>query len=173
MPKQAPAVTLDPNSPIFQTPDGAADAVSKNFVGNEQSAIVIKRPDGTYGYSTVTPQQQETAFALRALLAKGHSMAAIVHNHPGGDDAGQVFSPDDINTAKQFNVPSFIRFNKDSSIRRYTPGQTKTKNMPMSGQAFGYNVAAGDPIAQEPPPAASPGVVDSPVVARDNNPTQY
>ena len=31
MPKQAPAVTLDPNSPVFQTPDGAADAVSKDY----------------------------------------------------------------------------------------------------------------------------------------------
>lgn len=173
MPKQAPAVTLDPNSPIFKTRDGAADAVSREYgkVPNERASVVIKRPDGTYGYSTSVDQADE-AFALRALLAKGYSLAGIVHSHPGTDDRGQVFSTDDLTTANSLNVPSYIRFNKDNSIRQYVPNQTKTQKTTMSGDKFGVNTAMGDPIIPEPS-AASPGVVDSPVVARDNTATQY
>lgn len=176
MPKLAPAVTLDPNSPTFKTPDGAADAVSQGFAQQpgEQAAVVIRRPDGTYGYSTTTSQQQE-GFTLRALLPKGHTLAAIVHSHPGDDDRGQVFSTDDLNTAAQLNVPSYIRFDHDNSIRKYTPGTTKTQKTTMSGDKFGVNTAVGDPIAPEAPPVpdGTPDALVSGVVNRDEPVTQY
>ena len=174
-------ITLDPNSPIFQTPDGAAAAVSKMFahLPGEQSAACILRPDGTYGYSTISPQQGETNFQMRVALPKDHKLACIVHSHPGNDQDGQYFSPDDINVANQLKVPSFIRFNRDDTIRRFTPGVTKTTSIPMSGHPFGVKAAVGDQIAQEPTassvvaaPSASPGVVDSPVVARNDTNNQ-
>jgi hypothetical protein len=154
MPKQAPSVTLDPNSRVFKTLDAAADAVSKDYgkVSNERAAVLIKRPDGTYGYSTTVDQQDE-GFALRALLAKGYSLAGIVHSHPGSDDRGQVFSTDDLNTAKTLGVPSYVRFQKDNSIRQYIPGKTATQKTTMSGDKFGVNTAIGDPLALEPEPA--------------------
>lgn len=166
MPKP-PAVTLDPNSPVFTSLDAAANAVSGGYakLPGEQAAVIIRRPDGTYGYSTSVSQGQE-GFALRALLPQGHSMAAIVHSHPGDDDRGQVFSTDDLNTAKQLNVPSYVRFNKDNSIRQYIPGKTATQKTSL----YGSNVATaiGDPVVLAP---------DAPlagnVVARDNTTTQY
>lgn len=161
------AVTLDPNSPVFQTPDAAADAISQGFKGkNEQAAAIIKRPDGTYGYSTVTPPQTETNFALRLQLPQGHALAGIVHNHPGTDSAGQVFSPDDINVANQLKVPSFIRFNKDSSIRQYIPGVTATQRV-----VGGDKTALGDPIAATPAPGTTQALVGS-LVNRDDPVTQ-
>jgi hypothetical protein len=176
MAKQSPQVTLDPNSPVFQTPDGAAAAVSKMFANlpGEQSAACILRPDGTYGYSTISPQQEESHFEMRVALPKDHKLACVIHSHPGNDQDGQYFSSDDIDVANKLNVPSFIRFNRDDSIRRYTPGQTKTTSIPMSGHPFGVKAAVGDQIAQEPVQVvASPGIVDSPVVVRDNSPIQY
>lgn len=152
MAKPLPAVTLDPQSPVFKTRDAAANAVSVDFAKypNEQAAVVIKRPDGTFGYSTKTSQDNE-GFALRALLPKGYSLAATVHSHPGDDERAGVFSTDDLNTAKQLGVPAFVRFSKDNSIRQYIPGQTKTQKTTMSGDKFGVDTAYGDPIAQDVP----------------------
>lgn len=151
MPKSLPSVTLDPQSPVFKTRDAAANAVSVDFAKypNEQAAVVIKRPDGTFGYSTKTSQDAE-GFALRALLPKGYSLAATVHSHPGDDDRAGVFSTDDLNTATQLGVPAFVRFSKDNSIRQFIPGVTATQKTTMSGDKFGVKTAVGDPIAQEP-----------------------
>lgn len=186
--KQAPAVTLDPNSPVFKTPDAAADAVSKDFskAPNEQAAVLIKRPDGTYGYSTTVSQADES-FALRALLPKGYSLGGIVHSHPGSDDRAGVFSTDDLNTAKQLGVPSFVRFSKDNSIRQYIPGKTQTQKTNLYGS--NVSTAVGDPIAAmlldatpiTPPtvttaPAPTPGTTAAligNVVPRDDSVTNY
>jgi hypothetical protein len=161
MPKPLPAVTLDPQSPVFKTRDAAANAVSIDFpkYPNEQAAVVIKRPDGTFGYSTKTSQDAE-GFALRALLPKGYSLAATVHSHPGDDARAGVFSPDDLQSAQQLGVPAFVRFSKDNSIRQYIPGVTKTQKTTMSGDKFGVNTAIGDPVALDPP-ATTPAIAAS------------
>lgn len=171
------AVTLDGASPSYKTADGAADAVSKAFPAqkdNEQAAVIFQRPDGTYGYSTVAPQTDHDNFSLRAQIPTGHKLAGIVHSHPGADAYGQVFSPRDLEVADQLKVPSFIRFNSDSSIRRYVPGTTSTQKTQVSGNRFGLKTAYGDTIAQEPvqvDPDSSPSQLG--VSARNDPPTQY
>lgn len=156
---QPPAVTLDGASPVYHTIDGAANAVSGPFAAqqqNEQAAVIIRRPDGSYAYSTVAPQTDHDKFALRALLQKGYTMAGIVHSHPGTDAMGQVFSPQDLGTADQMKVPSFVRFS-DGSIRKYVPGVTHTQPYQVSGNRFGIKSAQGDQIdmgADNPPPGA-------------------
>jgi proteasome lid subunit RPN8/RPN11 len=144
--------------------------VSKAFPSqkdNEQAAVIIQRPDGSYGYSTVAPQNDHDNFALRALLAKDHKLAGIVHSHPGADAYGQVFSPKDLDVSENLKVPSFIRFNSDSSIRKYVPGTTKTQRTQVSGNKFGLKTAVGDAIAQEQAEPATAAVVqrDSAVTA--------
>ena len=169
MPKQLPAVMLDPQSPVFKTRDAAANAVSVDFAKypNEQAAVVIKRPDGTFGYSTKVSQADE-GFAMRALLPKGFSLAATVHSHPGTDDRGQVFSPDDLQTATQLGVPSFVRFAKDNSIRQYVPGQTKTQKTDLYGSSV--KTAVGDPTSACPIRRPSK-VPATPALAASGGPT--
>lgn len=153
-------VTLDPDSPEFDDPASAADAVSRDFgklKDVEQAAVVIKKPNGKYGYSTVAPQTTHDSFALRAGLPKDHSIAGVVHSHPGADALGQVFSPQDLNVADKLGVPSYIRFINDNSIRQYQPGQTKTQNTPTPGDRFGMGTksAVGDPLPLPAQPATA------------------
>lgn len=169
-----PAVTLDPASPIFRTADAAANAVSRDFakqIQSEQAAVVFQHPDGTYRYSTVAPQDTHDAFALRAQIPQGHKLAGIVHSHPGTDADGQVFSPHDLDVSNQLKLPSFIRFNNDNSIRKYVPGVTATQNTQVPGNKFGVKTAAGDALAQDPPPDDS---TQAPSMARRDDPvTSY
>ena len=163
-----PLVTIDPNAQTFGSPDEAADAVSKNFVDpdnrdkGEQIAVIVKRPDGKFVASTAAAPANHDNSALRIGLPKGHTLAAIVHSHPGNDDLGQTFSNSDISTANQLKVPSFIRFAKDGSIRKYTPGKTNkfqyTGSTPSGGTEQLY-AAHGDPI--EVPPAPAPSTADA------------
>ena len=143
----------------------------------EQAAVVIRRPDGTYGYSTVAPQQTHDSFALRAQIPQDHVLAGVVHSHPGSDSLGQVFSPQDLQVADKLKVPSFIRFNNDNSIRQYVPGTTSTQLTPVPGNRFGVKSAVGDPIEQETAPVPSVNAAppsDNPlVVRRDDSVTQY
>jgi Domain of unknown function (DUF4329) len=128
---QMQIVRPDTGSPGYDSVDAAADAVSKSFGSNpdrEEAAVVFQRPDGTHVYSTVAPQDEHDNFALRAQMPKGYKLSGIVHSHPGDDDNAQWFSPKDLETAHSLNVPSYVRYLKDSSIRRYTPGKTKTQH---------------------------------------------
>lgn len=172
MQKPPQAITLDAASPSYATADAAADAVSKAFPQQkdaEQAAVLFQRPDGTYGYSTVAPQEDHDNFQLRAQIPKGHKLAGIVHSHPGQDSLGQVFSPKDLDVSDQLKVPSFIRFNNDNSIRKYVPGTTSTQRTSISGNAFGVRTAKGDAIAQEQA-NTSP---DALVARRDDTVTSY
>lgn len=157
MPDQTPAVTPDSSSPFFSLPDAAADAVSKIFGGNsgtEQAAVIFRRPDGSHVYSTVAPQVLHDKFALRAQMPAGYKLSGIVHSHPGDDDDGQQFSSQDLDTATKLGVPSYVRFLRDNSIRKYVPGQTHTSFM---GTGFNrQKVAHGDPLTAEPAPQSSP-----------------
>jgi hypothetical protein len=138
--------------PTFESLDQAAHEVSKDFGKQpdvEQSAALFKGPDGRYAYSAAVSNSDHDNFGMRVGLPKGVTLAGIVHSHPGSDDLGQYFSPGDLSVANQLKVPSYIRFLKDNSIRRYTPGQSSTSYL------LGSRVARGDSL-NLPPPDASP-----------------
>ena len=146
MPKSFPAVSPSDKSPAFDSLDQAAHEVSKDFGKQnkiEQSAALFKRPDGKYIYSDAVTNSDHDNFGMRIQLPKGTTLAGIVHSHPGNDDLGQYFSSNDIDVANQLKVPSYIRFLRDDSIRRYTPGQTSTGNL----RGYGTHIAKGDPIS--------------------------
>jgi hypothetical protein len=150
-------VRPDQNSPAFGSSDEAADAVSKSFGSTpdvEQAAVILQRPDGSHVYSTLV-QHSHDDFQLKASFPKGWKISGIVHSHPGQDDAAKYFSQDDVNVADQLKVPSYIRFNKDASIRKYVAGRTAVQNYrPVGGGSIkGGHVSLGDPL-DAPPPAA-------------------
>lgn len=147
MPKPIPKISIDPNSPAFENMDEAARAFAATFPndGSETAGMLYKDTDGQFRYSTSIPGTDEH-FKFGALVPKGVSLGAIVHSHPGKDQLGQVFSPDDLDMANQMKLPSYIRFLNADDLRVYRPGVTKTEKMPMEGTRFGVTVARGDAL---------------------------
>lgn len=146
-----PVAALDPTSPWLPDLDAAVNEAIKRsgkITANEQSGVVIKNADGHFAYSIPLTSVRQDDFALRARLAQGQSLAAIWHSHPGNDELAGYFSPHDLEMADKLNVPSYVRFNSDGSIRSYTPGKTKTRRMSVA-DAF-LKVAHGDPVTALP-----------------------
>lgn len=141
------AIGVDPKSPAFDSVDEAANALAASFPskGSETAGMVYKSSDGKFRFSTTIPGSDDH-FALRAAVPKGASLAAIVHSHPGKDARGQVFSGDDLKTADQLKLPSYVRFLDGNSVRAYRPGVTKTESMAGVGSVFGQHVAKGDAL---------------------------
>lgn len=154
-----PKVSLDPDSPGFDTADQAADALSKKMNGDvrttagEKAGVLFLGADGKFRYST-TIDGRDDNFALAAQVPADHRMAGIVHTHPGKETTSQVFSPNDLNIAHQLKLPSYVHFLNDGSTRKYVPGQSKKHTMPMPGSGFGAEVANGDPLVLPPPVVA-------------------
>lgn len=158
MPKPFPIVTPHEQSPLFDSLDQAAHEVCSTLDRKskvEQSAALFKRADGKYMYSAPVTNEDHDNFGMRVQLPKGVTLAGVVHSHLGQDDLGQYFSPNDINIANQLKIPSYIRFMRDDSVRRYTPGQTSTAYL----RGYGTHVAKGDelelPSAPVPDTAAA------------------
>jgi hypothetical protein len=123
-----PVIIPDTDSPEFDTTAAAAHALAAKFKSQkddnkETAGILYKKPNGKFVYST-TLHGTGDHFELQAGLPKGHAIAGILHTHPTDAIESQVFSPDDINIAKHLNVPSYVNFLHDGSLRVYTPGKT-------------------------------------------------
>lgn len=150
-----PRISLDPNSPVFDSADEAANAMAGTFGStkkvNERAGVLLKDGDGKYRYST-TVDGSNDQFALAAQIPQGMTFAGIVHSHPGTDQRGSVFSPDDVNTANQLKVPSYVRFaGADGAVRKYVPGQTKTSQMADPTSRMPLTVASGDSLTLPSP----------------------
>lgn len=155
MPQKPPPspLILDGSSPAFASADEAANAFAATLgpkgQATERAGVLLKDTDGRYRYSTTTEGTNDS-FQLRAAIPKGYSFAGIMHAHPGQDERGQVFSPDDINAANNLKVPSYIRFLDSGEVRKYVPGLTKTQQMADPTSRMPLNVARGDSLTLSP-----------------------
>lgn len=152
-----PTAALDPTSPWMDSADAAAQAAFARLQAGpqEQAGVLYRNANGKYAYSIPTTQKSEYDFALKASPQKGQSLAGIFHTHPGDDEFGHVFSENDIKTAQQLKLPSYVQFLKDGAIRSFTPGQTQTRSMPHPGSRVPYQVADGDVLNS---PTADPRI---------------
>lgn len=130
----------------------------------ENAGGIVRRDDGQHSYTTTAGQSQHDHFAVRLQFAKGEHVAGLYHNHPGADEHAGYFSPEDIELSERLKVPSYIRFD-DGTIRKYTPGVTKTETLGSS--RFGLRVARGDALT----PQAAPVTAAAPI-ADTNSATQ-
>jgi uncharacterized protein DUF4329/JAB domain-containing protein similar to deubiquitination enzymes len=149
-----PTAALDPTSPWLPDLDTVVmEAIKRSgdIANNEQSGVIFKNSEGQYAYSIPLTSARQDDFALRAQIQKGHSLAAIWHSHPGEDDLAGYFSPQDLAMADQLKLPSYIRFNKDGSVRRYTPGKSATTSVNRGTGKFDQaKVSRGEPITAWP-----------------------
>lgn len=151
-----PVVQLDSSSDTYDDLDDAATAFAtkirqpKGDSGNEQGGVIFRRPDGKYQLSAPTSGMHD-AMEFAARFPQGYSIAALVHSHPTTMESGQYFSPRDIAVAKQLNVPSYIQFDKDDAIRRYTPGKTVVFQQGDVGGPGFAQATRGDPVLGQVP----------------------
>lgn len=146
-----PVAGLDPESTWDSDLDVSANSALRSLkpesLGLESAGVIYKGPDGKYARSVATTQKLRDGFALKTQTQKGDSLAGIWHVHPGDDAEGQVFSPNDIAMAKQLNVPSYVLFQKDGSIRKYVPGKTSIYDQPGADRmARNAKISKGDPV---------------------------
>lgn len=152
--EKMPAAALDPTSPWLPDLDSAVhEAIKRSgaIADNEQSGIIYKNTDGQFAYSIPLTSARQDDFALRAQIPQGQALAAIWHSHPGKDSLAGYFSPHDIEMATKLNVPSYIRFNSDGSIRSFTPGKTKLSSVKTGSGAFdSVRTTRGDAVLAIP-----------------------
>jgi hypothetical protein len=149
-----PVAALDPTARWLPDLDAAVGeaihASGKTSDSAEQSGVIYKNADGNFAPSIPLQSARHDSFALRAQVSKGQSIAAIWHSHPGNDEFAGYFSPNDLKVADQLRVPSFIRFNSNGAIRRYTPGETRTSKIALPGSRTQITVARGEAVKALP-----------------------
>lgn len=153
MPDEIPLAQLDPESSWDPDMEASATAALRALQPSvtEHAGLIYQNPQGQYARSIATTQGARDGFALRAQLNANQKLAAIWHVHPGDDDNGQIFSPNDVATAEKLKVPSYVLFQKDNSIRKYTPGKTKTYDLPSADKfTRNFTVSRGDPVGVNP-----------------------
>lgn len=157
---KVPLTQLDPTAPDgHDDTDASALQAIKGLSeqdDTEQAGLIIQGTDGKYRYTLPVTQKQHDHFLLSYTPNKGEKVAGIFHTHPGKDAAGQVFSPQDLQVADHFNVPSYVLFQSAGQVRKYVPGQTKKSLYSPSGAPLDMqHVARGD-LVQVPPTDANP-----------------
>jgi hypothetical protein len=157
MAEQQPVATVGQSTVGDSSIDDCIHAVMGKLTRDvgEQSGVIMQGPDGKY-YNTDPISTNHDHFGMRVQIPHGWKIAGVYHTHPGDDDLGQYFSTNDLAVSESLKVPSYIRFQKDGSVRRYTPGQTKTQTMAHAGDRFGMRVAKGDDVPAQQVAANTP-----------------
>lgn len=119
----------------------------------EQAGAIFQNPQGLYGYSRPITMQDRDNFAFDVKSGAEQKLAAFWHTHPSdmrGDDSG-FFSPNDLDVANKLDIPSYIKFLADGSLRRYTPKKTRTLTRRVAGSMASIRVSRGDEVVLIPP----------------------
>lgn len=119
---------------LFRSPDEAAiDALNKITEPTyELGGVVYKDKDGFYSYSNPQGDERSGKFKAEVRIPRSATPTAIYHTHPGYGDAAEPaesFSPDDVKTADQLKMLSYIRAMESGNIKKYEPGKSKTESL--------------------------------------------
>lgn len=94
----------------------------------EYGGAVYKCGAGFFPTEPVT-SHLERAIHLRLQMPNTCTLAALYHVHPPLPGS-QRFSEDDVNSARAFNVPSFIATLIDEQVRKFDPATMRLENAP-------------------------------------------
>lgn len=148
---QLPVAALDPTSPWMPDMDMAVAEALKRIAENpnaEQAGVIFQNPEGMYAYSIPLTMRSRDNFALNAQSSADRRLSGMWHIHPGdhaGDDS-TLFSPNDVEVANKLGLPSYVQFQANGKLRRYTPKQTKTFTKRMPGSMQPVRVSLGDEV---------------------------
>lgn len=132
MPKPPPVAKLDPTCVWSPDMDRQAMTVFAQLPASqrEQAFAIYKRngPQGLAEYCySVAVQGKGENFEFATDPAAGR-LAGLGHTHPDNKDhpdAG-TFSPNDVQTAKQLKLPSYIADVASGDVKRFDPNSSKT-----------------------------------------------
>lgn len=116
----------------YDTPDQAAIAALNSITTKHQEqAGVIYQLDNQYYHSEPKGSKLGASVSIEVTMPSGAKFVGIYHNHPEGNSMetsdSKYFSCGDVQFANERKLISWIKVSANSSIKRYTPGVSRTK----------------------------------------------
>jgi len=103
--------------------DAAKAALTAAVQVDDQKEVggCIYKVDGQFYFSTPIASQSDANLVIKCSIPKG-SLSGLYHTHPMNmsDEGFTGFSPDDVATSEEVNVPSFIKVD-GKLVLRYDP----------------------------------------------------
>lgn len=121
----------------------SAVLAQEDFASREYATCFIASSDGVVRASPLIRGENDS-FKLVVSLHKGDRIIALFHSHPGSNSSTRQFSAQDVATAKQLNVPSYIYLIKDGVFKQYIPFRNSTDI-----QRGGDETASGHVVSPE------------------------
>lgn len=122
-------------------------ALGKVAYGSKEFAGALYQNDkGEYCYSVPVPGTGDN-FKFTLDHSPDVKFAGLWHSHPGARDS-EKFSADDLRTADQLHVASYIRNNADGGVSRYDPGISPVITIPKAGTREREKASLGTPVGK-------------------------
>jgi len=118
--------------------------------------VLYNKEQNIYAATEPVGQNDGSHFAAAVSIPKGWSLDSTYHSHPSGKRSTQ-FSEDDISTAQQLKVPSYVLAYDDNKIRMFDPASSKVSKDDFGDKMSTARVSNGS-IVDETPSAPPPSV---------------
>ena len=157
MSAELPVSKPDASCTGFQTESEAATAaltLAYSYGGvDEFGGGIFQTADNLYCFTTPVGNGDDSGFAVKVMKPKGSKLTAIYHTHPKNAN-DWFFSSNDLLTAKQLGVHSYVLVVSTKTIITYKTGDTTvaaynvTHDVAETGRANALQVARGDLVAK-------------------------
>lgn len=156
----------------YPTQDAAASAALRGI--SEQKferggGILYNKDQNAYAATAPVGQSDGTHFAAAVGVPQGWTLQSTYHTHPSGQRSTQ-FSDDDINTAQQLKVPSYILARDDNKVRMFDPASSKIQR-DSGGDRFANRFSSGSVVDETPPTPPAPQTPPAASAVATNQPT--
>jgi hypothetical protein len=113
----------DSSCPGYSTINDAAKAAllkaAQQSTQVEYGGVIYRQGD-LFCFTVPVTNNEKFSVAFKASLLAGTKKVALYHTHPKGKHS-ERFSSDDVETARGFNLPSFIGVIQTGEVRLYKP----------------------------------------------------
>jgi len=116
--------------------------------------VLYNKEQNIYAATEPVGQNDGSHFAAAVSIPKGWELDSTYHSHPSGKRSTQ-FSEDDISTAQQLKVPSYVLAYDDNKIRMFDPASSKVSKDNFGDKMSTARVSNGS-IVDETPSAPQP-----------------
>lgn len=143
-----PAALLDPSCVWNPDKDASAmQALAKvPYGGREFAGALYQNDKGEYCYSAPIPGTGDN-FKFTLDHSPNVKFAGLWHSHPKGPDS-EKFGADDLRTADQLKIASYLRNNADGWVARYDPGVSPVITIPKAGTREREKASLGTPVGK-------------------------
>jgi hypothetical protein len=144
----------------YPTPGATASAALRGIDTKKYErggGILYNKEQDVYAATDPVGQSDGSHFAAAVSVPPGWTLHSTYHSHPSGKRSTQ-FSEDDINTAQQLKVPSYVLAYDDNKVRIFDPATSKTSKDDFGDKMSTARVSNGSVVDETPPKNAAPSV---------------